>query len=64
MIGDGFEKDALHSNRVGAYAIWFNPMSDLARSSGMHATLIEGRCRRHGPTPEQHYDEGGWQHIP
>src|SRR3990172_4393753 len=36
MVGDSFEKDVLDSNRVGIYAVWFNPRSGETRSSGAH----------------------------
>lgn len=39
MVGDGFEKDVLDSNRVGIFAVWFNPRSDEARSSAAHVTV-------------------------
>jgi putative hydrolase of the HAD superfamily len=39
MVGDSFEKDVLDSNRVGIYAVWFNPRSDVAQSSGEHVTV-------------------------
>jgi len=39
MVGDSFEKDVLDSNSVGIYAVWFNPRSDEARSSGLYVTV-------------------------
>jgi putative hydrolase of the HAD superfamily len=39
MVGDGFEKDVLDANKVGMYAIWFNPRSDESQSSEAHTTV-------------------------
>ena len=39
MVGDSFEKDVLNPNKLGIYAIWFNPGSDETRISGIHATV-------------------------
>lgn len=39
MVGDSFEKDVLDPNKVGIYAIWFNPRSDEDRISGMYVTV-------------------------
>jgi putative hydrolase of the HAD superfamily len=39
MVGDSFEKDVLDPNRVGIYAVWFNPRSDESQSSGAHTTV-------------------------
>jgi putative hydrolase of the HAD superfamily len=39
MAGDSFEKDVLDANKVGIYAVWFNPRSDGAQSSELHVTV-------------------------
>jgi FMN phosphatase YigB (HAD superfamily) len=39
MVGDSFEKDVLDANSVGIYAVWFNPRSGEAKSSGTHITV-------------------------
>jgi putative hydrolase of the HAD superfamily len=39
MVGDSFEKDVLDPNRVGMYAVWFNPRSDEGQSSRAHTTV-------------------------
>ena len=39
MVGDGFEKDVRAANAVGIFAVWFNPVSDETRSSGLHVTV-------------------------
>jgi FMN phosphatase YigB (HAD superfamily) len=39
MVGDSFEKDVLDANRVGMYAVWFNPRSDETQSSGLYVTV-------------------------
>jgi FMN phosphatase YigB (HAD superfamily) len=39
MVGDSYEKDVLDANRVGIYAVWFNPRSDEARNSEIHTTV-------------------------
>lgn len=39
MVGDSFEKDVLDANRAGMHAVWFNPRSDEAKSSGLYSTV-------------------------
>jgi FMN phosphatase YigB (HAD superfamily) len=39
MVGDSFEKDVLDANKVGIYAVWFNPRSDEAQTSDSHVTF-------------------------
>ena len=47
-FGDSLERDVLDSNRMGIYAVWFNPMSEEARSSESHVTVhsMENLCYR------------------
>jgi len=39
MVGDGFEKDIQIPNRLGIFAIWFNPNSDEVRDGDLHRTV-------------------------
>jgi putative hydrolase of the HAD superfamily len=39
MVGDIFEKDVLAANRVGIYAVWFNPRSEGKSSAGLHISV-------------------------
>ncbi len=39
MVGDSFEKDVLAPNRLGIFAVWFNPRSDESRSGERHVTV-------------------------
>ena len=39
MIGDGFEKDVQVPNRLGIFAIWFNPRSEETRRDEYHVTV-------------------------
>ena len=39
MIGDSFEKDVLDANKVGMFAVWFNPESDKSESSQSCTTV-------------------------
>ena len=39
MVGDGFEKDVEIPNRLGVFAVWFNPRSDEKRKSDAHVTV-------------------------
>ena len=39
MVGDGFEKDVLDANKVGIYAVWFNPVSDKIQEGKLHRTV-------------------------
>ena len=39
MVGDGFEKDVEMPNKVGMFAVWFNPRSDERRQSDAHVTV-------------------------
>jgi len=39
MVGDGFEKDIEIPNRLGMFAIWFNPKSDETRQNDLHTTV-------------------------
>jgi FMN phosphatase YigB (HAD superfamily) len=41
MIGDGFEKDVQVPNRLGMFAIWFNPRSEETSTSEYHVTVHE-----------------------
>jgi FMN phosphatase YigB (HAD superfamily) len=38
MVGDSFQKDVLIPNRLGMFAVWFNPRSAEKRESDMHTT--------------------------
>ena len=38
MVGDGFEKDVQVPNRLGIFALWFNPKSDETRTNELHIT--------------------------
>ena len=39
MIGDGFEKDVQVPNRLGIFAIWFNPRSEETSRDQYHVTV-------------------------
>jgi len=39
MVGDGFEKDVEVPNKLGMFAVWFNPRSDETRSGNLHTTV-------------------------
>ena len=39
MVGDGFEKDIQIPNRLGMFAIWFNPKSDETLQNDLHTTV-------------------------
>jgi len=39
MVGDGFEKDVEIPNRLGMFAIWFNPKSDKTHQNDLHTTV-------------------------
>ena len=39
MVGDHFEKDVLVPNRLGMFAVWFNPRSEDGRNSDLHSTV-------------------------
>lgn len=38
MVGDSFQKDVLIPNRLGLYAVWFNPLSAERREAELHTT--------------------------
>jgi FMN phosphatase YigB (HAD superfamily) len=38
MVGDGFEKDVEVPNKLGIFAVWFNPRSDETRRGDLHVT--------------------------
>jgi FMN phosphatase YigB (HAD superfamily) len=39
MVGDSFEKDVLAANRIGIFAVWFNPRLAEVHSSELHSTV-------------------------
>ena len=39
MVGDGFEKDIEIPNKLGIFAVWFNPRSEENRQSNTHVTV-------------------------
>jgi FMN phosphatase YigB (HAD superfamily) len=39
MVGDGFEKDVEIPNKLGMFAVWFNPGSEMARTDELHITI-------------------------
>ena len=39
MVGDGFEKDVQIPNRLGIFAVWFNPRSEQTRKDDLHVTV-------------------------
>ena len=39
MVGDGFEKDIQIPNRLGMFAIWFNPKTDEKHQDNLHTTV-------------------------
>jgi FMN phosphatase YigB (HAD superfamily) len=39
MVGDHFEKDVKVPNRMGIFAMWFNPRSDEEHSNELHLTV-------------------------
>ena len=39
MVGDGFEKDVEVPNKLGMFAVWFNPGSDETRRGNLHTTV-------------------------
>jgi FMN phosphatase YigB (HAD superfamily) len=39
MVGDGFEKDIEIPNKLGIFAVWFNPSSDETRTDELHTTV-------------------------
>jgi FMN phosphatase YigB (HAD superfamily) len=39
MVGDGFEKDVEMPNKVGMFAVWFNPKSHETRQDKLHVTV-------------------------
>jgi putative hydrolase of the HAD superfamily len=39
MVGDGFEKDVEIPNKVGMFAVWFNPHSEERRQGDLHVTI-------------------------
>lgn len=39
MVGDGFEKDVQTPNRLGIFAVWFNPRSEQTRKDELHVTV-------------------------
>ena len=39
MVGDGFEKDIEIPNKLGMFAVWFNPKSDEVRKSDLYITV-------------------------
>ena len=39
MVGDGFEKDIQIPNKLGIFAVWFNPRSDEASRDDLHVTV-------------------------
>jgi FMN phosphatase YigB (HAD superfamily) len=39
MIGDGLEKDIQIPNRLGMFAVWFNPKSDEIHKGELHVTV-------------------------
>ena len=38
MVGDSFERDVLAANRVGMFAVWFNPRSEKKSNTEQHVT--------------------------
>jgi FMN phosphatase YigB (HAD superfamily) len=39
MVGDGFEKDVEIPNKLGMFAVWFNPRSNETHKSDAHVTV-------------------------
>jgi putative hydrolase of the HAD superfamily len=39
MVGDHLEKDVCIPNRLGMFAVWFNPRSDEIRENELHTTV-------------------------
>jgi FMN phosphatase YigB (HAD superfamily) len=39
MVGDSFEKDVQIPNRLGMFAVWFNPNTEEDRKCGMQFTI-------------------------
>jgi FMN phosphatase YigB (HAD superfamily) len=39
MVGDGFEKDVEIPNKLGMFAVWFNPRSDEVRKGNLCITV-------------------------
>ena len=39
MVGDGFEKDVEIPNKLGMFAVWFNPRSEETRTGDLHFTV-------------------------
>jgi FMN phosphatase YigB (HAD superfamily) len=39
MVGDGFEKDIEIPNKLGIFAVWFNPRSEETRTDELHTTV-------------------------
>ena len=39
MVGDGFEKDVEVPNKIGIFAVWFNPVIDELRSGALFVTV-------------------------
>lgn len=39
MVGDHFEKDVQTPNRLGIFAVWFNPRSDEAKRNDLYITV-------------------------
>src|SRR5215217_6784246 len=39
MVGDGFEKDVQIPNKLGIFAVWFNPRSTESRESDAYITV-------------------------
>ena len=39
MVGDGFEKDIEIPNKLGMFAVWFNPGSEETRTDELHTTV-------------------------
>jgi putative hydrolase of the HAD superfamily len=39
MVGDGFEKDVEIPNKLGIFAVWFNPRTAARREDKLHTTV-------------------------
>ena len=39
MVGDGFETDVEIPNKLGMFAMWFNPRSDETHNNDFHVTV-------------------------
>jgi putative hydrolase of the HAD superfamily len=46
MVGDGFEKDVEIPNKIGIFAVWFNPQSDETRKGNLYVTVHSMKAMR------------------